>query len=276
MNSQIVSNKKNIHIKALLMTFIMIVVMFGSTLTVFAASDSEVIQQYLQENAPNGTDRTSWTSASVANNFSTDAGHWGQNVNVGSCTVGTVTYYWQTDNEATIASTINRKTSNTQAVNNLNNITEGLNVTADTGTAVTMLSGFTPIISTVLGLMVILISIGMTIFSAFDLCYIAFPVFRNKCEDAKQTGTGMMASHKKTSSGETKLRFVSDDAQYSVIAADTTQSGKNPFIIYFGKRMISYIVVAILLFILLTGNITIFTDIALKIVSGILEIISGV
>ena len=156
----------------------------------------------------------------------------------------------------------------------MSDITVGLNIKADTQTASTALSGFVPILSTVLGLMVVLISIGMTVFSAFDLCYIAFPVFRNKCEDMKQSGNRM--GTKQGSNGETKLRFVSDDAQYAVIAADTTQSGKNPFVIYFSKRLLSYIILAILLFILLTGNITIFTNLALKGVSGILELIGNI
>ena len=99
------------------------------------------------------------------------------------------------------------------------------------------------------------------------------------CEEAKQSaaaggGRGnAMASNK---GGETKLRFVSDDAVYAVFSTETSQTGRNPFIVYFGKRVISYIVLAILLFILLTDNITIFTDIAIKAVSGVLEIIQNI
>jgi hypothetical protein len=159
----------------------------------------------------------------------------------------------------------------------INSIAINLGVDASSGisTATTMLSGFTGILNTLIGIIVVLISLGMTIFSAFDLCYIAFPVFRNKCEEAKQSGNNIMTKQSKNG-GEAKLRFVSDDAQYAVVAADTVQSGKNPFVIYFGKRMISYIVLAILLFILMTGNITIFTTLALRVVSGILEVIQSI
>lgn len=189
-------------------------------------------------------------------------------------------YYIQLDNESKAVDAINVVNNKQQQAGNTNDtltgMKDGLNISADTDTAITAMSGFVPVISTILGLLVILITVGMTIFSAFDLAFIAFPVFRNKCEDAKQTGHGIMAGRTNKQTGETKLRFVSDDAQYAVVAADTTQSGKNPFVIYFGKRLLSYIVLAILLFILLSGNITIFTDLALKLVQGILDLIQGI
>lgn len=185
-------------------------------------------------------------------------------------------YYVLKESEETAVQSIEKANKSAQVENDVKDLTGGLGLEANTTEAAGALSGFMPFLSTLLGLMVILISVGMTIFSGFDLCYIAFPVFRNKCEESKQSGTGVMASNKKGANGETKLRFVSDDAQYAVTAADTVQSGKNPFVIYFGKRLLSYIILAILLFILLTGNITIFTDLALKAVSGILEIIQGI
>ena len=180
-------------------------------------------------------------------------------------------YYIKQDAEEAAAARINNVGAAGDVSDDVKNIQSTLDVGADVATAGVLLSGFVPILSTLLGLMVTLISIGMTIFSGFDLCYIAFPVFRNKCEEAKASGNNMMT--KKGSNGESKLRFVTDDAQYAVQAADTVQSGKNPFVIYFSKRLLSYIVLAILLFILLTGNITVFTSIALKVVSGILEVI---
>lgn len=187
-------------------------------------------------------------------------------------------YYWATSDYASIQGRIATAQNNSpdKIADDVNNITGGLNIEADTGTATRTLTGFTGVVNTLLGILVVLITVGMALFSAFDLCYIAFPVFRNKCEEAKQSGQGIMASSKKTASGETKLRFVSDDAQYAVTAADTVQSGKNPFVIYFGKRLLSYIILAVLIFILLTGNIDIFTRLALKLVSGILDVIQGI
>lgn len=187
-------------------------------------------------------------------------------------------YYWQSADTANVQGKIASAKNNSadKVADDVNDITGGLNIEADTGTASRTLTGFTGVFNTLLGIIVVLITIGMALFSAFDLCYIAFPVFRNKCEEAKQSGQGIMASNKKGANGETKIRFVSDDAQYAVTAADTVQSGKNPFVIYFGKRLISYIALAILVFILLTGNIDIFTRLALKLVSGVLDVIQGI
>lgn len=165
-----------------------------------------------------------------------------------------------------------------QAVSDVDFISEGVKgLGADTQTATKMLQGFIPVMNIVLGLIVILISIGMTIFSAFDIAYLAFPVFRNKCEEAKQTGQGLMASGKTNAkTGETKLRFVSDEAQYAITASETTQSGKNPFVIYFKKRILAYLLLAITVFILLTGNVTVLTKIAVDLVGGILDLIAGI
>ncbi len=153
----------------------------------------------------------------------------------------------------------------------LGNTTQTLNVTANTTAAATMLSGLAPIVSIGLGVLVTLITIGMTIYSAFDIAYIAFPVFRNKCEEAKVNG-GAMA--KTTSNGDTKLRFVTDDAQYAV-QQGSVESGKSPWGIYFKKRVASYVLLAIILFILMTGNINLITNIALKVVSGIMGVLQS-
>ena len=161
---------------------------------------------------------------------------------------------------------------NAATVDDVSNITDGLNIGADTGGATALLSGFAPIISLVVGVIVVLVTMGMTLFSAFDIAYIAFPVFRNKCEDAKMQGQGAMV--KKGNNGESALRFVTDDAQYAVTQGNI-ESGKSPWAIYFRKRVMSYILLAIILFILLTGNISLITNIALKVVSGIMNVLGG-
>jgi hypothetical protein len=166
-------------------------------------------------------------------------------------------------------------TADEQAVSDMRDITNGLNISANMTGAYGLLRGFTGIIQTLLGILVVLITVGTTIFTGFDVCYIVFPTFRNKCEDQKASGSGMFAGGTKTASGETKLRFISDEAQYAVNAAQTLETGKNPLIIYFSKRVIAYMVLAVVLFIFLTGRVTVFTDLALKVVSGILDIIQN-
>lgn len=73
----------------------------------------------------------------------------------------------------------------------------------------------------------------------------------------------------------TKLMFISDDAQHAVIAADTVQSGRSPYLIYLKNRMLAFILLSIVIFILLTGNIGIFATLALKLVQGILDFLQG-
>ena len=154
----------------------------------------------------------------------------------------------------------------------MGDITSGLQIEANTGAAAVMLSGFKPILELGIGVIVVLITFGMTLFSAFDICYIAFPVFRNKAEEAKQSGNSMMT--KKSHNGENTLRWITDDAQYAVTQG-TIDSGKSPWKLYFGKRVSSYIFLGITLFILLTGNISLITDVAIKVVSGVIDVVTG-
>lgn len=205
---------------------------------------------------------------------------------VGTLSDGTHVYYVSTGVDqptalSNIADAINARNNSTQSTEEGKKKVEqvgstitgsGFEVGADVQTGAKILSGFSGLVSMVLGLMVVLISLGMTVFSACDLAYIAFPVFRNKCEDMKQSGSKI--GTKTGSNGETKLRFVTDEAQYAVNAAETTESGKNPFVIYFSKRILSYIILAILLFILLTGRITVFTDLGVKLADGIVNLIA--
>ena len=162
---------------------------------------------------------------------------------------------------------------NEDTVDDVSDITDGMKIGADTAGATALLSGFAPIISLVIGVIVVLVTMGMTLFTAFDIAYIAFPVFRNKCEEQKMMG-GNNIMTKKGANGESSLRFVTDDAQYAV-SQGTIESGKSPWGIYFRKRIMSYILLAIILFILLTGNISLITNIALNVVSGIMNVLGG-
>lgn len=185
---------------------------------------------------------------------------------------GTQIYLASGKSEKGLKQQIASNYNNDKTVENVSDITDGLNITADTGGAAAMMQGFAPIISLILGIVVTLVMVGMTIFSSFDVAYIAFPVFRNKCEDAKVQGTGAMV--KKDSNGGASLRWVTDDAQYAV-QQGSIESGKSPWGIYFKKRIMSYILLAIIVFILLTGNISLITNIALKVVSGIMNVLGG-
>lgn len=185
---------------------------------------------------------------------------------------GATTVYFNTASMDLLYKQAEKAESNAKVDEKVSEMTGGLTVEANTGAASIMLSGFKPIVELTIGILVVLIALGMTIFSAIDIAYIAFPVFRNKCEEAKESGNGAMT--KKSASGDVSLRWVSDDAQYA-ITQGTIDSGKSKWKLYFGKRVGSYIMLGIIQFILLTGNITLITDIALNIVSGIIDVLSS-
>jgi len=183
----------------------------------------------------------------------------------------TVSVYYAKSNLDALYSVVSKQLESQKVTQKIGDITNNLSIQADTASASTMLSGLKPIIELVIGIIVVFIAFGMTIFSSFDIAYIAFPVFRNKMEDAVQSSNSFMT--KKTSNGNTTLRWITDDAQYAVTQG-SLESGKNPWALYFQKRILSYVFLGITLFILLTGNITIITDIAVKVVSGIMNVLA--
>lgn len=186
----------------------------------------------------------------------------------------TNTVYYVKDgyNKSAFYTQVEMVKKNAKVSNDMTEMTNGLGVEADTQTAVGTLEGFIPIINILLGLLTVCITLGLAVFTSFDVCYIVFPVFRNKCDDAKVSGQGPMVA--KTANGGTKLRWVSDEAQYVVEQCNVSQGG-NPLMAYLKKRIVAYILVSVILFILLTGNITIITNIALKVVSYIMDILAS-
>lgn len=148
------------------------------------------------------------------------------------------------------------------------NISSGLlsqaGVSPDTGTAMNLLSGVMPMINTALGLIVTIISIGMTVFSALDIIYLAFPAFRGKVDSQVEGGGKGTKTNK---DGSTSSIWVSDDARVAV--KETQENQQQPWGAYFKKRVIAYIFLAIILFILLTGNIFAITTLVTDALSGL-------
>lgn len=147
------------------------------------------------------------------------------------------------------------------------------NVKADTETAGIALSGLESVVSVVVGILCYAITLGMTLFTALDLCYITMPVFRNKCEDMKQSGGGAMVKTNKET-GEAQLRWITDEAVYSVQAC-AIESGKSPLTMYLKKRVIAFVMLAIVLFILFTGNIQLIVNIAINFIAGLMDALSS-
>ena len=262
---------------------VLTVLALACTTTAFAAEEAhtlpEDVESYIENSITAINDSgvsfsetwlRSWLTTDESKAQSLEDGGRQYNITLGSSQG--VLYIVRGKTEEGLIEAVQKSVNNAATVDDVSTITDGLNIGADTAGATALLSGFAPIISLVVGVIVVLVTMGMTLFTAFDIAYIAFPVFRNKCEEQKMNGTGYNV--KKDSSGNVSLRFVTDDAQYAV-SEGTIENGKSSWGIYFRKRIMSYILLAIVLFILLTGNISMITNIALNIVSGIMNVLSG-
>ena len=262
---------------------VLTVLAMACTTTAFAAEEAhtlpEDVESYIENSITAINDSgvsfsetwlRSWLTTDESKAQSLEDGGRQYNITLGSSQG--VLYIVRGKTEEGLIEAVQKSVNNAATVDDVSNITDGLKIGADTAGATALLSGFAPIISLVVGVIVVLVTMGMTLFTAFDIAYIAFPVFRNKCEEQKMNGTGYNV--KKDSSGNVSLRFVTDDAQYAV-SEGTIENGKSPWGIYFRKRIMSYVLLAIVLFILLTGNISMITNIALNIVSGIMNVLSG-
>ena len=262
---------------------VLTVLALACTTTAFAAEEAhtlpEDVESYIENSITAINDSgvsfsetwlRSWLTTDESKAQSLEDGGRQYNITLGSSPG--VLYIVRGKTEEGLIEAVQKSVNNAATVDDVSTITDGLNIGADTAGATALLSGFAPIISLVVGVIVVLVTMGMTLFTAFDIAYIAFPVFRNKCEEQKMNGTGYNV--KKDSNGNVSLRFVTDDAQYAV-SEGTIENGKSPWGIYFRKRIMSYVLLAIVLFILLTGNISLITNIALNIVSGIMNVLSG-
>lgn len=252
-------------IMVMVLTLSMVTVAFADQVEIVASGDTtaEQLTQYLESNIG---------SAAWLNAYITDDANNG-NANGDFIVLSSGTYYLRPDiTPSAFLTRLTNSYKSSKVTEDTVNITDGINIKADTTGATTALSGFVPVINMLLGVITVLITIGLAVFTAFDVCYIVFPVFRNKCEDAKVQGQGMMVQ--KTANGGTKLRWVSDEAQFSVNHASLEQ-GSNPLTTYLKHRVLAYIIVSIILFVLLTGNISIITNIALKLVSGLMDVLNG-
>ena len=262
---------------------VLTVLALACTTTAFAAEEAhtlpEDVESYIENSITAINDSgvsfsetwlRSWLTTDESKAQSLEDGGRQYNITLGSSQG--VLYIVRGKTEEGLIEAVQKSVNNAATVDDVSTITDGLNIGADTAGATALLSGFAPIISLVVGVIVVLVTMGMTLFTAFDIAYIAFPVFRNKCEEQKMNRTGYNV--KKDSNGNVSLRFVTDDAQYAV-SEGTIENGKSPWGIYFRKRIMSYVLLAIVLFILLTGNISLITNIALNIVSGIMNVLSG-
>lgn len=235
-----------------------------SPVTAYAATEEE-IKEYIQSDSyADGADDGILTKKEY-NKLSSDDKKNYTEVQITDADGDTTKYYYNTSTSA-VSDTLTDSTFDSLSQFNLK---------ADVDGAANIMSGFTKVFQYGLGILVTLITIGMTVFTGFDIAYIAFPAVRQWFDTQKENGTkGMTRTDAKT--GATKLTLVTEDAQFAVVSADMANTGKSPFVIYLQKRVISFVVLAVLLFVLLTGNINVITNIGVKLAAGFIKLIQGI
>lgn len=164
------------------------------------------------------------------------------------------------------------------AQNQLDKIQQMNKITPNYDRASEILSPFMPYVNALLGIVTTIVVTVMSLLTALDLCYIAIPALRNFMNDNE-------SMQKTDSNGKKKLRFISDEAQYAVDSTvghsgdSSSKSGNggytSPWGAYFKTRIVSYIFLAVAITILLTGNITIITNLALKLVGGLMNVLQS-
>ncbi len=244
---------------------LMLVMSIAFSVTAFAADytkpfDSNNISQYLTKYVTNSNGQI--TADSVLTDIAT---------NYKGNTAVTINGYAMTVSAEglTKLSVLAKQVYDQESIKVKVNQMNSFDISADTTGAGVMLSGFKGIIQLVVGILAWAVTAGMTLFTALDLCYITMPVLRNNVESQKQSGQGMMVKQDNRT-GETRLRWITDEAQFAVNQG-ALEHGKNPISVYLWKRMAAFVLIAIALYILLTGNINLITGIAINWVSGILQ-----
>jgi hypothetical protein len=154
--------------------------------------------------------------------------------------------------------------------NKIRDYTQEVNIEPDVAGATLMMSGFIPILNIFVGLIVWAILSVLFLSAAIDILYIALPSVQEKCDNMRDNG-GVMAHHDKKS-GEDKVRFISREAVRAVNDSNLSM-GKSPYKIYLGDSILKFVMIAVLLTLLLTGQINVIMEVAVKAVNGLVEVI---
>lgn len=157
-----------------------------------------------------------------------------------------------------------------RAKNKVNAIGNGLNFNPDIAGATGMLQGFMKPLSLIVGVICVVAMTAVTVFTASDILYMTIPILREKCDSATANHSGL---GKESSGGGMRPRWVTDEAYAAV--QEATTSGKNMFTVYIKKRGAAVIFQAVAIYILLTGNITMLSNVLINIIGSIMGALSG-
>ena len=147
------------------------------------------------------------------------------------------------------------------ARDNLQTVVDSMNTQADIASAAEGLSDVMPLVNQITGMIVMVVTIGMAIFTALDVAYLVFPVAKTAMDSAGSSGNRSV-SKTDGKTGEAKFRWITDDAINAY--QQYTETGKNPLLCYLGKRIWSYIALAIVIYMLMSGNLSVIINFVLS------------
>ena len=144
-------------------------------------------------------------------------------------------------------------------------ISTSLNLQADTDSASAALSGFRPLVQTIVGILT-------SLTTGIDILYVAIPLVRSVFDSGFEGGGGLSRS---TEGGGHTFRFISDEALAAVKAQDTGESKGNAIWKYTTKRIPYLIALGVCLYIFITGQVGLFINIGVRLVSGFINLLAG-
>lgn len=148
-----------------------------------------------------------------------------------------------------------------QAMDAIQDIKDLTNVHADLSAAQGTLEPIIEIVNTIIGILATAILILIGLFTAIDILYLEVPAFHASMDQKA------MEKGQTNKSGGVKAKIVSEDASQAYQEAQET--GKNPMIVYLKKRIVAYVAVAIVLYMLLSGNLSLIVEVVLKMLNGV-------
>lgn len=154
----------------------------------------------------------------------------------------------------------------------LDAMVDAMDAEADIMGGVNSLTSVMPLVNTITGAIVVIVLLSMAIFTAFDIAYLVFPVAKQQMDKAGSSG-GRVASKTDSKTGEARFRWVTDDAINAYTQA--TESGRHPLTTYLKKRLVSYIAVAVVIFMLMSGNLAVIVSFVLQMLASIFDMLGS-
>jgi len=116
--------------------------------------------------------------------------------------VGGQTYHLSEDGFAQVQNKVYNISSQKELKSQVADMGVKFDTKADTASAAETLSGLQEFVSTINGLLVYVVVLGMSLFTALDCCYITMPVFRGKMDTMAQGGGRMTTTSTKSGRSE--------------------------------------------------------------------------